>query len=199
MNGIEKITGRIKSDATEAVRALQQQTEAQCKSIAAEGERKAQAAYWELIRAGNEAAQLRLERLKSAAEMESKKTVLRQKQELISRAFTRAADMLRALPEDTLVPFLAGLAADASASGREELILSPADRAAFGEALCRQANDRLSKAGKTAQLRLSAETRETGGGVILADGRVETNCTFGILVEGVRDSLAQEVAGLLFD
>jgi V/A-type H+/Na+-transporting ATPase subunit E len=199
MNGIDKITDRIQRDTAEEIRALQQQTEAQCAFIAADGAKTAQDIYWAVMKSGKEEADLRMERLKSAAEMEAKKEVLRTKQELISRAFAYAAEKLRLQPKSNLIPFLARLAASASLTGEEAIVLSPEDRDDFGAELCRRTNVLLSDAGKVGKVTLSAETRQTGGGLILVNGRVETNCTFGVLVEGMRDELTQQVVGILFD
>ena len=199
MNGINKITDRIRSDALAEIRALQTQTEEQCKAIADDGEQKARALYWDLMQEGTENAKLRLERLLSAADMECRKDVLRTKQELIARSFQHAADKLRSLPREKLVPFLAKLAADAAVTGEEELVFSAADRAELGQEVCREANRLLSDSGKKAALRLSPEVRETGGGLILTRGRVESNCTFSVLVESVREELSLQVAHILFD
>ena len=199
MNGINKITDRIRSDALAEIRSLQTQTEEQCKAITDEGEQKARELYWELMREGTEDARLRLERLLSAAKMECSKDVLRAKQDLIARCFSHAAEQLRALPREELVPFLAKLAADAAVTGEEEIVLSAADKTALGDQVCRQANALLTQAGKKAALRLSDQTRETGGGLILTRGRVESNCTFAVLVESVREELSLQVAHILFD
>ena len=45
---------------------------------------------------------------------------------------------------------------------------------------------------------LSQETREMAGGLILKDGSVEINCAFETQLRLLRESMAAEVAGLLF-
>ena len=46
---------------------------------------------------------------------------------------------------------------------------------------------------------LSAETRETGGGVVLRRGRMEINCGFAELLRRARQEDTSAVAALLFD
>ena len=77
------------------------------------------------------------------------------------------------LPQAEYIDLLAALAAE-NGSGDEELLLSAKDREAVGPAVVKAANAR--KAG--AAFRLSEETRETGGGLVLRRGRVELNCSF---------------------
>ena len=76
MNGIEKITQRIQSDSQAQIRALQEQTAEKCRQITEEGAQQAQQLYWDLLNQGTEAAQQRLERMRSTANMEVKKEIL---------------------------------------------------------------------------------------------------------------------------
>lgn len=50
----------------------------------------------------------------------------------------------------------------------------------------------------TGMLTLSEETRPMAGGLILRDGRVETNCSFEVLIRLQRGALSAEVAQVLF-
>ena len=51
----------------------------------------------------------------------------------------------------------------------------------------------------TAMLTLADETREMEGGLILRDDKVETNCSFEMLLRLQREPMAAEVARVLFD
>ena len=92
----------------------------------------------------------------------------------------------------------AQLAGRASASCSEELIFCSEDRERVGPAVVEQANALLQKAGKAAKLTLSAETRPMRGGVVLKDGLVETNCSIGTMISGLRPALSGKVAACLF-
>ena len=92
---------------------------------------------------------------------------------------------------------LAALAAEA-ASGGEEMLLSEADAAAVGAEVVEKANAALAAAGKKAQLKLSAETRDIAGGLILRAGDIEVNCSIDALLSLNREALAAQVAGILF-
>ena len=89
---------------------------------------------------------------------------------------------------------LAGLAAEASSTGREEVILSQKDRARYGKQVVTQANERLGDG----HLTLSVQTRPIRGGLILSDGDVEVNCTFETLVRLLRGEMDRTVVEVLF-
>ena len=79
------------------------------------------------------------------------------------------------------------------AAGDEEIILNAADRARIGEALVKAVN-----AGG-AKMKLSKETRDLIGGLILRRGSIETNCSVELLVELCRGELSAKLADVLFD
>lgn len=105
------------------------------------------------------------------------------------RAFAAALKQLSELPDEEYVGLLAGLAAKASSTGREEVILSQKDRARYGKQVVTQANERLGDG----HLTLSVQTRPIRGGLILSDGDVEVNCTFETLVRLLRGEMDRTV------
>ena len=94
--------------------------------------------------------------------------------------------------------FLASLAVRASSTGNEEIILSPADRSRYGKRVATAANEALEAAGKTGGLRLSENTRNIRGGLILQNGKIEMNCSIETMLAMRRSELAGTVAEKLF-
>ena len=226
MNGIEKITARIASDADQEIAQLQAQAQQETQAILAESEAQAQRLSDEILARGRKAADERLERLQSAAQMETRKLKLAAKQEVLGEAFDLALKKLCTLPEQEYIALLTSLAVKASTTGKEKLIFSPKDRASIGKQVAAAANEVLlkerspelpgamaeSKVGaflgkvvnNTAAIvtgtgpTLSEETRNIKGGFIMVDGDVEINCTFETLVRLQREKLEKEVAQVLF-
>ena len=64
-----------------------------------------------------------------------------------------------------------------------------------GQAVVDAANGKKPGAGFT----LAADTRETGGGVVLQRGRMEINCGFAELLRRARQEDSSAVAAVLFD
>ena len=221
MNGIEKITGQIDADIQKEIDDLTAQAQAQAAEIGAGYDRQA------ILERGKRDAALRRERLGSVAQLEARKLTLSAKQEMVGRAFDLALQKLVDLPEADYIALLARLAVEASRTGREQVIFSQKDRARYGKQVVTQANEILarrvapklpedltaSRAGAvldrvvtgasavlsgTGMLTLAEESRPMAGGLILRDGRVETNCSFEVLIRLQRGALSAEVAQVLF-
>ena len=204
MNGIEKITGQIDADVQKEIGAALDQARAQAKEIEARYESQAEAQAEAIRRKGEQDAALRRERLVDVARLEARKTLLAAKQDLVGQAFDLALKKLLELPDQEYIALLAKLAVAASRTGREQVILSQKDRSRYGKQAVTMANDMLAKkAGPRAaqtdgMLTLAEESRPMAGGLILRDGKVETNCSFEVLIHLQRDALSAEVARALF-
>ena len=226
MEGINKITAKIAQDAQADIDKLMAETGAKLQAIQADAAAQAQEEAHEIVEKGRMAAAERLERLKSASQMERRKLELAAKQEVLGEAFALALEKLCTLPEQEYIALLTKLALEASSSGKEQLILSQKDRAAVGKQVVMAVNDALvkerapslpeevtrSKVGAFVDklvhnttaavtgtgLTLSEETRDLKGGFIMVDGDVEINCAFETLVRLQREQMEKKVADALF-
>lgn len=198
MNGIEKITARILSDAQAQAQAIQAEGEARVQAIGAEYEKKAREEYEALTGAGTQEAEQRVQRMDRTARLEAKKDVLAVKQELIAAAYARAKERVLALPLEEYGAFLARLAAQAASTGTEEVILNETDRARVGRQVVEKANAAAADRGLPGGLTLSEATRPISGGLVLRQGDVEVNCTLDALLDQVRGTMDAEVAAILF-
>lgn len=225
MNGIEKITGQIDADVQKEIDAALDQAKAQAREI--EDRYASQAQAEAIRRKGEQDAALRQERLVDVAKLEARKSLLAAKQDLVGQAFDLALKKLLELPDQEYIDLLAKLAVAASRTGREQVIFSQKDRSRFGKAVVTRANELLARqvapklpddltetrAGAvldkvvtgasavlagTGMLTMAEESRPMAGGLILRDGRVETNCSFEVLIHLQRDALSAEVARALF-
>ena len=194
MKGTEKLIAHIKADADAQVNAILAQAEQQCAGIRGDFDKQAAALYAERLRAGVKETQDKVDGEARIARMEGRKELLAAKQELVSRSFRKAQEQIVSLPEEQYVAFLAKLAAQASVTGEEKIVLNARDRKAIGEKLVKAANARL----KNGRLSLAEETGDFAGGLILRRGSIEVNCTVELLVELSRSELSAQVAEILF-
>ena len=194
MNGIEKITGRIASDAAQEIESIQAEARRQAEEITARYAEQAKRESQELLERGRRSAEERVERLASVAQLEARKPELAAKQEMLSKAYDKALEQLLNLPDQEYTALLADLAVKASSTGQEAVILSQKDRTRFGKQVVTLANEKR----KDGRLTLSGETRSIQGGLVLSDGDVEVNCTFETLVRLQRGELDREISKLLF-
>lgn len=227
MNGIEKITQMIQSEAQTEIDGVLSAAREEAARITARYEAQAQAETAELTAKNEKAAAEREERLVSVAQMEARKVTLAAKQEMVEKTYALALEKLCSMPDERYAEILAGLLVKASSTGQEEVIFSPEDRARVGKAAVAKANEALAKsvapelpkelteskvgaiinkvaagvsaiAQGTAMLTLSEETRPIHGGFILKNGNIEVNCTFDTLVRLQKAETAGAVAKKLF-
>ena len=227
MEGIEKITARIAQDAQEEIDKLTRETQEKAAALRDNAQAQAQQEANEIVERGRIAAGERLERLKSAAQMERRKLELCAKQEVLGEAFQLALDKLCSLPEQEYTALLTKLVLEASSTGREQIIFSQKDRSRVGKQVVMAANEALvkerapalpsevtkSKVGSfldkvvhntaamvtgAGMLTLAEETRDIKGGFIMVDGDVEINCAFETLVRLQREKMERQVADALF-
>ena len=192
MKGTEKIIAHIEADARAQADAILAEAEAKCADIRAKYEEEASRLYGDRIRDGVRACQDQEDGALRISRMEARKSVLAVKQEMVEKSFDLALEKIVALPEDRYVAFLAGLAKNAAGTGEEEVILNARDRAAIGAKLLQTIN------ANGAHMKLSDETRDIAGGLILRRGSIEANCSAELLVELCKGEMASKLADILF-
>ena len=193
MNGIEKITQRIESDAQAEIDRILGEARDEAARITAGYRAQADAEARDLEAKNEKAAAEQEERLVSAAQMKARKVQLAAKQEMVEKAYIQALDKLCAMPQEQYVSVLANLLVEASSNGKEEAVFSKEDRERVGKAAVAKANELSGK-----QLRLSEETQPIRGGFILKDKNVEVNCAFETLVRLQKAETAGAVVKTLF-
>lgn len=194
MNGLDKIIARMEADTRVECDALAANAAGNADAILRDYQAQADAVARDSAQRAETQAAEHLEHLNGSSQLVCRQRVLAAKQQLIDEAFARTTQALTALPQAEYVDLLASLAAE-NGSGDEELLLSKTDRDAVGAAVVEAANAK--KPG--AAFRLSEETRDTGGGLVLRRGRVELNCSFTEKLRQLRQEESSAVAQLLFD
>ena len=148
MNGIEKITARIETDAKAEVAGILREAEEKAAAIREQYKVQAEAEAKAAAAGGKEAAKRQGERLESAAGMEAKKRMLAAKQACLDEAFAKAQAKLLALPDGEYAELLAKMAVKAAKTGREEILLNAKDRDRVGAQVVAKANAMLAEAVK---------------------------------------------------
>jgi len=192
MKGTEKIIAHIEADARAQADAVIAAAEERCAGIKANYEEQASRLYSDRVRDGVKLCQDQEDGALRISRMESRKSVLAVKQEMVDKSFRLAVEEIVSLPEERYIAFLASLAKRACVTGKEEVILNKRDHAAVGKKLLEAINR------DGAHMTLSRETREIAGGLILRRGSVEANCSVELLVELCRGELSSKLADVLF-
>lgn len=186
---IEKITSKIVGDAEEKKKAVLAEAKAKADEIVAAARSEADAYLASETARGEAMKETLIGRHQSVADIDCRKLVLKQKQELLEECFAQAVTALGTLPEDEYVDFLVGLG---KVTGEKEgaLIFNERDKAAIGAKVCE-------KLGGT--FTVAEETRAMAGGFILQAGKVYINNTVEALVAMHQEEMNSEIAGKLFE
>lgn len=194
MKGTERIIAHIRDDAQAQVDEILRQADQQAAQIRERCDEQAAQVYGERIRAGVKACEDQADSARRITRMEARKSLLALKQEMVALSFDKATEQIVALPREQYLDFLAKLAARASVTKDEKIVLNARDRKTVGQELVKVANALLGDG----KLSLADETGDFAGGLILRRGSVEANCTVELLVELSRNELSARVAELLF-
>lgn len=216
-NGVAAITGKIQAEAQSWA---DQQTEAaqvEANAITADYQAQAKAAYEKTLADAQVKAEAVSQRAVSQGEMDKRKMLLAARQECVSAAFDKALKKLCSLPDEERALLMIKSAVRYQ-TGDGEYIFNAADRAAIGPLVVDTVNAIFKKQEKASgsgslleqakklitgvtgahTATLSGQTGSFAGGFILKQGDIETNCTFEVLLSGVREDLEGETSSILF-
>lgn len=196
MNNIESIVKKIADDAK--LSAEQKITEAQqeAQQIVSDYQAQADKIMQDAQAQAQKQASVIAERVESQSGLIRRNLMLQYKREAIEQAFQKSLEVLCAQDADKQVTLLSD-AAVKYLSADAKVILNEKDKAAFGEKLVSEISRKLQAANKNYSVSLSADAGSMQGGMILAEGSIETNLSYEILVKNIRDELESEVAKVL--
>ena len=140
---------------------------------------------------GNEAAK----RVIANVKLEGRKKKLSARQDAVNSVFSKAVEMMAALPEKEYIAFMAGLAESVLADGDNQLIMNAKDQKAIGEKLL----EAIEKKTSGMKVSVSEETITSAGGLVVRNGDIQTNLTLESIIRLEREKLEAEVVGLIFE
>ena len=198
MNGIEKITEKIIGDARLESDDIAAKAGEEALAILDEMEKAAAERVNAIVEGARTSAEAVKLRAKGASDLEIRKAVLSTKQEMIDKAFSLALEKLLALKEEQYIAVISKIALSGVLTGTEEVVMSAAEGKKYGKKLVDEINQKLKADNRTASLSLSKESRDISGGLVLKNGDIETNCTFGAVLGQIRPEMTGSVAAGLF-
>ena len=222
INGLNKITDKILSEAQAKADKILADAEAECDRINAEYAERAEKIRSEISSEAEKGGMEYVARIRSTAATNKRNLLLQTQSDLIDGVFAGVLEQTRNLELQKYNEILVGLLSAAlleqleseetsrNLYGEEEalapefyeVMLSQRDRDRSGKAVIEGVQKHLAgkvSAEKLARLKLSAQTANIDGGLVLRCGSVESNCSLSILFAQLRESLESEVARTLFD
>lgn len=222
LNGLDKITGKILSEAQAKADKIIAEAQAECDKITAEYAARAEQIRSTLSEEAEKEGMDRVSRVRSAMATAKRNAIMQTKSELIDSVFDGALEGTLRLEKEKYTALLSDLLATAfceqvesedlsrSLYGEEEsilparyeVLLNQKDHDRIGNDVIAGVKSKLASkvnAERLAKLVLSEKTVAIDGGLILRYGDVESNCSFSLIFAHLRESLQAEVAAALFD
>jgi V/A-type H+-transporting ATPase subunit E len=220
MNGLDKITDRILTDAKDKARRILEEAQNDCRQAAQDYADKADAIRDRIATRTMQEGEALIARARSSAAMTRRDILIATKAKLLNEAFEAAkaqiCDTDYGKYRELLVALLSCALLEQAQNeqtslelGDEieefevfEVLMSKADKERFGTAVlegARKVTERRIGSARTEKLRLSEEDADIEGGLILRYGNVETNCSISALLAGMRRELEPKISAILFD
>lgn len=222
INGLNKITGKILSEAQAKADKILADAQAECDRINAEYAERAERIRSDISSEAEKGGMEYVARIRATAATSKRNLLLQTKSDLIDGVFEGVLEQTRNLELEKYNEILIGLLSAAfleqleseetsrSLYGEEEalvpesyeVLFNQRDRDRCGKAVIEGAQKHLASkvsSEKLARLQLSSQTANIDGGLVLRCGNVESNCSLSILFAQLRESLESEVARTLFE
>ncbi len=186
------IKSKIEADAVREAAAHREKAQEQIDGISREASRQIEQIKKDsAARLENEKHEVHRRR-KIVAELDVRKEDLAARRKLISVAYEKAIVALVDTPSERYMASMEKLLEEAVETGDEVLILGREEKI-----LTKSWLESFNKAHNT-QMTLSAERIPISGGFVLRKGKVDTNCSWDMLLDSLRIELEAEVVKRLF-
>lgn len=219
MTGLDKITAKIVSDAEARADEILRAADAECEAIRARYAAEAEADRRRIDEQAEREFAAIIDRARSSAAAACKDVEVKIKSDIVEEAYQTAFRDMRNLPDgeylDMLISMLKGAVkrqlelerqnleeyGEEPSADTYEVLLNWRDREKHGKALISGLKNSVVGKMKLAdidRIRLSHDTADISGGLILRAGEIETNCSFEMLFSQVRRNTEQKVSCALF-
>lgn len=192
------ILEKIGNSAEQKVQAIQQEGRLKRQEVIAKAESQAQEIRERILKETSQKAEQERRQASVSAELEHRKEVLKERRSLMEDCFQSALEELLRLPTEEYRALIQKMLLKLVVEGDERILISPGDDKRIDSKFLDGVNDELRKAGKKGQLQLEGTSPSLRGGFVLRTEDAEMDCSFGSLLDQLKDELQAEAAGILF-
>ena len=186
------IKAKIKADSQAQIKAIEEEANAKVREITGNVNAEVKAAQDSYAaRLAKEEPEV-LRRREIVAELDAKRVDLGTRQQLIGEAFAAALKQMTELTPDKYVKFAEKLMNEAVSTGHEVVLVGKNEKT-----LDQRWLDGYNSAHQTS-LTLSPDRLPIAGGFVLRDDRIDTTCSWEMLIENTRAEIESEVVKRLF-
>lgn len=199
MDGVEKIIQKIKDDAVKKADEIVYAANKEAATIIKEAKAQGATNYSKVIKNAEVEAQLLKQRMESEAIMNGKKKTLNTKKDIIEEIFNKALLHLGSLKTEEYTNILLDMILENVSTGCEQIIFNANDSQLIGENIVKRVNIALEGKGLKGKITISDKQMDMVGGFILVDDKIETNCTFEVIINSLKRDLEYEIIDMVFN
>ncbi|MCL1940298.1 MAG: V-type ATP synthase subunit E [Synergistaceae bacterium] len=190
--GLSDIKKKIEAEAQEEVKGILSKAEQEATRLKDDTKKKVEETKKQYSERFEKERPEILRRREIVANLDVARIQLGTKQDLIGKSFEEALSILANLPQDRYLGFVHDLLKKAVDTGNEVVFVGGAENNITQDWL----NEFNSK--NNTSLTMSNDKLPIKGGFVLKNGRIDTNCSFDMLVKWIRDDIESEVVTKLF-
>ncbi|HEX30665.1 TPA: hypothetical protein ENG04_11350 [Candidatus Poribacteria bacterium] len=195
---LEDILRKIEEDARREADKILSEARARAKEILHSAEQEAERIRENLLEEARREAQTHKSRLISMAQLDMRKEILQEKQNLIDQVFQIALERLVGMEDEEYRELIREMLKQVAEHGDEEIILCERDKSRISQGFIQALNKELESEGKPGKLSIAEETGDFSGGFILRRGKIELNNSFDALLQAAKDEMRSELSQILF-
>jgi len=192
----EQVVEKILSEGRQEAQRILSEAQAKVRQRRSALDEELKAFEQETEQLARQAAEDKRSRMLAAARMDLRKKILAAKADLLREVFETARRRINTMADGPYLELMGRLLMQAVVTGDEEVLVGKNETRINPEFL-KQINKRLGP-GYKGNLRASSEKAGIDGGFILRRGKVQVNCSTGVLLEQIRQQTEIELAAKLF-
>lgn len=196
MTGLERIIEHIKLENTKVCDSIISKAQAEAEQIISEEALSCDIICKDIIDKANREACSLVDRGKSSDALNMRKSILLEKQNLVSACLEKALELMKNLDDTMYFDAFASLVVKYAYPQSGVLVMSAKDKTRMPEGFIDKLNQKLEPLG--AAIELSPDCRDFNGGFVLQYGEIEENCVFENLFAAYSDKLRDVAGSILF-
>ncbi|HCJ66579.1 MAG TPA: hypothetical protein DHV62_04455 [Elusimicrobia bacterium] len=193
---IEDIIHKIESATETKIKEILTSAKEEEKNILTQTEIEAEKIKKRILETGKKELAEKKSRQITITTLEARKTLLAEKQKIISEIYTEVLKKIEGLPKNEYSQLLKGLVLKL-ANGGEEIIVAERDKSKIDSNFLKDVNRELAKKGKKS-LTFSSVMRNIPGGFLLRSGESEINVSLPLLIKSLRETTESQLVKVLF-
>lgn len=193
MTGLDKIINRIAQDAIKSAEIIEKDGKKKAEEIINQAFVDGRQQAIEIKEAADVQYENIINRGTSAAELEKRRRILREKRNIIGNLISEAHNRLLEMPTEEYFAYIIKMVERHALPVKGEIAFSKKDKKRIPQSF-RSELERAS----SGNLKISRESRDIDGGFVLIYGDIEENCSFKALFESANDELQDKLHELLF-